>query len=114
MVGIFLIDLCLGSKKKILYYTPNFMDAHTHNSNLQIITSAHVPPGQVVAAFMMIRNLKSTGFEVFPMAIPSKGELFQIFEIAAPVFITMTSKVLCSFGYLTFFFSFFEVVGFPY
>ncbi|KAJ4770620.1 Protein DETOXIFICATION [Rhynchospora pubera] len=48
---------------------------------------------QVVAAFMMIRNLKGTGFEVFPMAIPSKGELLQIFEIAAPVFITMTSKV---------------------
>ncbi|KAF3336150.1 MATE efflux family protein 4 [Carex littledalei] len=48
---------------------------------------------QVVAAFMMIYNLKRTGFKVFPMAIPSKGELLQIFEIAAPVFITMTSKV---------------------
>nr|CAD1840738.1 unnamed protein product [Ananas comosus var. bracteatus] len=48
---------------------------------------------QVVAAFMMMQTLNKTGFQAFSMSIPSVGELFQIFEIAAPVFVTMTSKV---------------------
>ncbi|XP_020091484.1 protein DETOXIFICATION 46, chloroplastic-like isoform X1 [Ananas comosus] len=47
---------------------------------------------QVVAAFMMMQTLNKTGFQAFSMSIPSVGELFQIFEIAAPVFVTMTSK----------------------
>ncbi|CAN6242821.1 unnamed protein product [Urochloa humidicola] len=48
---------------------------------------------QVVAAFMMMQNLNNKGFQAFSFTIPSVRELLQIFEIAAPVFVTMTSKV---------------------
>ncbi|XP_038972318.1 protein DETOXIFICATION 46, chloroplastic isoform X2 [Phoenix dactylifera] len=48
---------------------------------------------QVVAAFMMMNTLNKTSFGAFSLSVPSPGELLQIFEIAAPVFITMTSKV---------------------
>uniref|UniRef100_A0A0E0CE33 Protein DETOXIFICATION n=1 Tax=Oryza meridionalis TaxID=40149 RepID=A0A0E0CE33_9ORYZ len=48
---------------------------------------------QIVAAFMMMRNLNKRGFRAFSFTIPSANELLQIFEIAAPVFVTMTSKV---------------------
>ncbi|KAJ0968477.1 hypothetical protein J5N97_025394 [Dioscorea zingiberensis] len=48
---------------------------------------------QVVAAFVMIRTLHKTGVKAFSVSIPSPRELLLIFEIAAPVFITMTSKV---------------------
>lgn len=48
---------------------------------------------QVVGAFMMIQSLKKTGFRAYSLSIPSLGELIQIFGIAAPVFITMISKV---------------------
>ncbi|KAJ6821918.1 protein DETOXIFICATION 46, chloroplastic isoform X1 [Iris pallida] len=48
---------------------------------------------QVVAALMMMSALNQTGFKAFSLSIPSPGELLQIFEIAAPVFVTMTSKV---------------------
>uniref|UniRef100_A0A0D9VBI9 Protein DETOXIFICATION n=1 Tax=Leersia perrieri TaxID=77586 RepID=A0A0D9VBI9_9ORYZ len=48
---------------------------------------------QIVAAFMMMQNLNKRGFRAFSFTIPSASELMQIFEIAAPVFVTMTSKV---------------------
>ncbi|WOK98205.1 protein DETOXIFICATION 46, chloroplastic [Canna indica] len=48
---------------------------------------------QVVAAFMMVKTLNKSGFGAFSVSIPSLEELLQIFAIAAPVFITMTSKV---------------------
>ncbi|XP_072979023.1 protein DETOXIFICATION 46, chloroplastic [Typha angustifolia] len=48
---------------------------------------------QIIAAFMMMQTLNKTGFQAFSVTIPSIRELLQIFEIAAPVFITMTSKV---------------------
>ncbi|KAG9442814.1 hypothetical protein H6P81_018668 [Aristolochia fimbriata] len=48
---------------------------------------------QVVAAFMMISNLNQTGYNAFAVAVPSPNELLQIFEIAAPVFLTMIAKV---------------------
>uniref|UniRef100_A0A0D3EZZ7 Protein DETOXIFICATION n=1 Tax=Oryza barthii TaxID=65489 RepID=A0A0D3EZZ7_9ORYZ len=48
---------------------------------------------QIVAAFMMMQNLNKRGFRAFSFTIPSSSELLQIFEIAAPVFVTMTSKV---------------------
>ncbi|KAM0830964.1 hypothetical protein ACQ4PT_065864 [Festuca glaucescens] len=48
---------------------------------------------QIVAAYMMMQNLNSRGFRAFSFTIPSTRELLQIFEIAAPVFVTMTSKV---------------------
>jgi Na+-driven multidrug efflux pump len=41
----------------------------------------------------MMQNLNKRGFRAFSFTIPSSSELLQIFEIAAPVFITMTSKV---------------------
>lgn len=48
---------------------------------------------QIVAALLMMKNLNSRGFRAFSFTIPSARELLQIFEIAAPVFVTMTSKV---------------------
>lgn len=48
---------------------------------------------QVVAGFMMIDTLNQNGFRAFSLSVPSFNELLQIFEIAAPVFITMISKV---------------------
>eukprot|EP00268_Persea_americana_P050529 TRINITY_DN5498_c0_g1_i3.p1 TRINITY_DN5498_c0_g1~~TRINITY_DN5498_c0_g1_i3.p1 ORF type:complete len:563 (-),score=61.79 TRINITY_DN5498_c0_g1_i3:332-2020(-) len=48
---------------------------------------------QVIAGFMMIGNLNRTGFSAYSVSIPSPNDLLQIFEIAAPVFITMTSKI---------------------
>lgn len=41
----------------------------------------------------MGRALNKAGFNAFNVTLPSPGELLQIFEIAAPVFVTMTSKV---------------------
>lgn len=49
---------------------------------------------------MMIDNLNRTGFSAFSVSVPSPNELLQIFELAAPVFITMTSKVLVTFYYI--------------
>ncbi|KAK8950817.1 hypothetical protein KSP39_PZI004440 [Platanthera zijinensis] len=48
---------------------------------------------QVVAAIMMMTALNKTGFRVFSVSIPSQKDLFHVYEIAAPVFLTMTSKV---------------------
>ncbi|XP_077246436.1 MATE efflux family protein [Tasmannia lanceolata] len=48
---------------------------------------------QVIAAVMMIESLNRTGFNAYSLAVPSANELLRIFEIAAPVFITMISKV---------------------
>lgn len=48
---------------------------------------------QVIAAFMMLETLNKSGYSAFSVSIPSLGELLQILAIAAPVFITMTSKV---------------------
>ncbi|MQL98702.1 hypothetical protein Taro_031406 [Colocasia esculenta] len=60
--------------------------------------NAHMLPAastyvQVIAAYMMVRTLNKTGFSASTASFPSLKELLQIFEIAAPVFITMTSKV---------------------
>lgn len=49
---------------------------------------------------MMIDNLNRTGFSAFSVSVPSPNELLQIFELAAPVFITMISKVLVTFYYI--------------
>ncbi|KAJ4966512.1 hypothetical protein NE237_018361 [Protea cynaroides] len=57
---------------------------------------------QVVAAFMMIGALNAQGFNAFSLSIPSPKELVQILELAAPVFITMISKV-AFFTLLTYF-----------
>ncbi|CAA6673678.1 unnamed protein product [Spirodela intermedia] len=48
---------------------------------------------QVIAGYMMGRALNKAGFSAFNLTLPSPEELQQIFEIAAPVFVTMTSKI---------------------
>ncbi|GER42289.1 MATE efflux family protein [Striga asiatica] len=48
---------------------------------------------QVVAAYMMVQALNSKGYNGFAISIPSPDELYQIFILAAPVFVTMMSKV---------------------
>ncbi|XP_020517237.1 protein DETOXIFICATION 46, chloroplastic isoform X1 [Amborella trichopoda] len=48
---------------------------------------------QIVAGFMMIDSLNKMGFDAYSMSFPSSTELLLIFKLAAPVFVTMTSKV---------------------
>ncbi|KAG8368186.1 hypothetical protein BUALT_Bualt15G0018900 [Buddleja alternifolia] len=48
---------------------------------------------QVVAAYMMVAALTNKGYNGFAISIPSPAELLQIFTLAAPVFVTMMSKV---------------------
>ncbi|KAM6581485.1 hypothetical protein CsatA_005259 [Cannabis sativa] len=48
---------------------------------------------QVVAGYMMVENLNKKGYNAYALSIPSPKELIAILELAAPVFITMTSKV---------------------
>ncbi|XP_002512977.2 protein DETOXIFICATION 46, chloroplastic [Ricinus communis] len=48
---------------------------------------------QVIAAYMMIEALNKKGYNAFAVTIPTLDELLSIVGIAAPVFITMMSKV---------------------
>ncbi|XP_028787987.1 protein DETOXIFICATION 46, chloroplastic-like [Neltuma alba] len=48
---------------------------------------------QIVAAYMMVAALNKKGYNSFAISIPSPSECVQIFGIAAPVFVTMFSKV---------------------
>ncbi|KAB5561371.1 hypothetical protein DKX38_006328 [Salix brachista] len=48
---------------------------------------------QVIAAYMMIEALNKKGYNAFAISIPSPNEFSHIFSIAAPVFVTMFSKV---------------------
>ncbi|KAK1402668.1 Protein DETOXIFICATION [Heracleum sosnowskyi] len=48
---------------------------------------------QVVAGYMMVEALNKKGYNGFTLSVPSFSELQQIYSLAAPVFITMTSKV---------------------
>ncbi|OIT07089.1 PREDICTED: protein DETOXIFICATION 46, chloroplastic-like [Nicotiana attenuata] len=48
---------------------------------------------QVVAAYMMIEALNNKGYNGFAISVPSLNEVLQIFVLAAPVFLTMMSKV---------------------
>lgn len=50
---------------------------------------------QLVAAYMMVEALNKKGYSAFTVSVPSPNEFLQIFAIAAPVFITMFSKVCC-------------------
>ncbi|ESQ46026.1 hypothetical protein EUTSA_v10000106mg [Eutrema salsugineum] len=49
---------------------------------------------QIVAAYMMMDALNKKGYSAFSLCVPSPSELLTIFGLAAPVFITMMSKVL--------------------
>ncbi|XP_030531939.1 protein DETOXIFICATION 46, chloroplastic-like isoform X2 [Rhodamnia argentea] len=48
---------------------------------------------QIVAAYMMIEALNKKGFNSFAVSVPSPSEFLHLFGIAAPVFVTMFSKV---------------------
>ncbi|GAB4837851.1 Protein DETOXIFICATION 46, chloroplastic [Ancistrocladus abbreviatus] len=48
---------------------------------------------QVIAAYMMIDALNKKGYNGFSISVPSPSELLQIFMLAAPVFLTIASKV---------------------
>ncbi|OIV99512.1 hypothetical protein TanjilG_17322 [Lupinus angustifolius] len=60
--------------------------------------NVHVVPAantyvQVVAAYMMIQNLNNKGYNAYAFSVPSGEEFFTILALAAPVFLTMMSKV---------------------
>ncbi|KAG5526720.1 hypothetical protein RHGRI_032844 [Rhododendron griersonianum] len=48
---------------------------------------------QVIAGCMMIESLNKKGYNAFALSVPSPSELLQVFMLAAPVFLTMISKV---------------------
>lgn len=48
---------------------------------------------QVIAAYMMIDALNKKGYNGFSVSVPSRVEILQIITLAAPVFLTMASKV---------------------
>lgn len=55
--------------------------------------SLHSLTFKIVAAYMMIEALNNKGYNSFAVSIPSPSEFIHIFGIAAPVFVTMFSKV---------------------
>ncbi|KAM1683186.1 hypothetical protein EV1_034078 [Malus domestica] len=48
---------------------------------------------QVVAGYMMIQALNNKGYNAYAFCVPSPKELLTVFELAAPVVLTMMSKV---------------------
>ncbi|PSS21694.1 Protein DETOXIFICATION 46 like [Actinidia chinensis var. chinensis] len=48
---------------------------------------------QVIAGYMMIEALNNKGYNAYAISVPSPSELMEIFMLAAPVFVTMMSKV---------------------
>ncbi|CAL5387548.1 unnamed protein product [Camellia sinensis] len=48
---------------------------------------------QVISAYMMIQALNDKGYNAFAITAPSPSELTQIIILAAPVFLTISSKV---------------------
>ncbi|CAH2061618.1 unnamed protein product [Thlaspi arvense] len=67
--------------------------ALTGAKNAEIVPAANTYV-QVVAAYMMMDALNKKGYSAFSLCVPSPSELLTIFGLAAPVFITMMSKVL--------------------
>ncbi|KAJ9132807.1 hypothetical protein P3X46_033640 [Hevea brasiliensis] len=49
---------------------------------------------QVVAAYMMIEALNKKGYNAYAFSVPTLNELLTIVGLAAPVFVTMMSKVV--------------------
>ncbi|KAK3412580.1 hypothetical protein EUGRSUZ_I01313 [Eucalyptus grandis] len=49
---------------------------------------------QVVAGYMMMAALNKKGYNAFTISVPSADELLSILVLAAPVFVTMISKVM--------------------
>ncbi|XP_065866896.1 protein DETOXIFICATION 46, chloroplastic-like [Euphorbia lathyris] len=48
---------------------------------------------QVIAAYMMIEALNDKGYNAYSISVPTLNELMAVVGIAAPVFVTMMSKV---------------------
>ncbi|XVE67040.1 hypothetical protein DITRI_Ditri08aG0128500 [Diplodiscus trichospermus] len=48
---------------------------------------------QVVAAYMMVEALNKKGYNAFSVSIPSLSELLAVLALAAPVFLTLVTKV---------------------
>ncbi|XP_062177879.1 protein DETOXIFICATION 46, chloroplastic-like [Alnus glutinosa] len=57
---------------------------------------------QVIAGYMMIETLNKKGYNAFAISVPSPHELLTVVGLAAPVFVTMMSKV-AFFSLLTYF-----------
>ncbi|XP_075672987.1 protein DETOXIFICATION 46, chloroplastic-like [Castanea sativa] len=57
---------------------------------------------QVIAGFMMVEALNKKGYNAFSISVPSPDELLTVLGLAAPVFLTMMSKV-AFFSLLTYF-----------
>ncbi|OWM80305.1 hypothetical protein CDL15_Pgr019585 [Punica granatum] len=80
----------------MLFFTKFFgswaLTAFVGPKNLHIVPAANTYI-QVVAAYMMIASLKDKGYNAFALSVPSTSELFLILGIAAPFFITKTSRV---------------------
>lgn len=54
---------------------------------------------------MMIETLNKKGYNGYSLSVPSSGEFLSILGLAAPVFLTMMSKVLfCIYPYIHLFF----------
>ncbi|KAL0536156.1 hypothetical protein IC582_025095 [Cucumis melo] len=49
---------------------------------------------QVIAAYMMIEQLNKKGYSGYSLSVPSPGEFLSILGLAAPVFITLMSKIV--------------------
>jgi hypothetical protein len=69
-----------------------FLMYSIHNISFRVSTN-QCNIFQLIAAYMMIEALNKKGFSAFAISIPSPSEFMQIFAIAAPVFVTMFSKV---------------------
>ncbi|XP_011047547.1 PREDICTED: MATE efflux family protein 4, chloroplastic-like [Populus euphratica] len=48
---------------------------------------------QVIAAYMMIEALNKKGYNAFSISVPTRDEILTVIGLAAPVFVTMISKV---------------------
>ncbi|KAL9333302.1 hypothetical protein Peur_073441 [Populus x canadensis] len=48
---------------------------------------------QVIAAYMMIEALNKKGYNAFSISVPTPDEILTVIGLAAPVFVTMISKV---------------------
>ncbi|KAF3790979.1 DETOXIFICATION 46 protein [Nymphaea thermarum] len=87
-----LAALGLGMLFLMKFFGAQILSAFIGPKNLGIVPAANSYV-QFLAAFLMVESLNRTGFNAFLFSIPSPSELLQIFELAAPVFVTMFSKV---------------------
>lgn len=63
-----------------------------------LVSNAGIFCVQIVAAYTMIDALNKKGYNGYSIAAPSLSELQEIFAIAAPIFITIVSKVVTNYG----------------